>query len=139
MSYTVYAKMKKLGRQKKETLEPVPFVLKTQPKTLRELLTALVELLVEDYNARGEENQMLGCLTKEEIDAKAKSGKVSFGLRGGNAAETEPAIANAIQCFEDGIYRVFAGEEELTELDGEIPWEENLVFTFIRLAMLSGW
>lgn len=53
-------------------------------------------------------------------------------------------MENALQCFEDDIYRVFVGDEELTELEQAIPWGqggngEEPVFTFIRLTMLSGW
>ena len=48
------------------------------------------------------------------------------------------AVVNTIQCFEDGIYRVFADEEELTNLEDKIPWKEGMIFTFIRLTMLSG-
>ena len=50
----------------------------------------------------------------------------------------QKACENSIQCFEDGIYRVFAGEDELTGLEERISWKENLVFTFIRLTMLAG-
>ena len=46
---------------------------------------------------------------------------------------------SAIQSFEDGIYRVFAGEDEVTDLDQAFSWPEGTVFTFIRLTMLSGW
>lgn len=139
MSFTIYVTMKKLGKQKKELLKPVPFSLNTQPHTLRELICSLVELGVEDYNARRDEGQILGYLTDKEIAAKAESGKISFNLRGGSDAKKDEAAANALSCFEDGIYRVFAGAKELTELDAAIPWTDNLVFTFIRLTMLSGW
>ena len=137
--FTIYATMKKMGKQKKESLVPVPFVLEQKPETVRELLTELVRLGVREYNARKDEGQILPYLTKEGIRDQAASGKISFGLRGGNDAVEEEAVANAIQSFEDGIYRVFAGEEELTELDGTIQWTEGLIFTFIRLTMLSGW
>ncbi len=76
--------------------------------------------------------------SREEIAGQALSGKVSFGVHNGGTADPAKAVENTLQCFEDGIYRVFAGEEELTELDGEILWKEDLVFTLIRLTMLSG-
>ncbi|RGY96203.1 hypothetical protein, partial [Clostridium sp. AM58-1XD] len=110
-----------------------------KPETARELLTELVQLGVREYNARKDEGQILPYLTKAEIRDQAASGKVAFGLRGGNDAVEEEAVANAVQSFEDGIYRVFAGEEELTRLDEKIQWTEGLIFTFIRLTMLSGW
>ncbi|MEY8337584.1 hypothetical protein AALB16_06065 [Lachnospiraceae bacterium 62-35] len=137
--FTIYARMKKVGKQKKESLTPVPFVLAKKPDTVRELLTSLVELGVREYNERRDEGQILPYLTREGIREMASSGKVAFGTRGGNDASTEAAVANAIQSFEDGIYRIFAGEEELSELDGQISWTDGIVFTFIRLTMLSGW
>lgn len=139
MSFTVCVRMKKLGKQKSADLQPVPFVLEERPATLRELLIALTKLGVQQYNARKDEGQILSYLTKDEIAAQAVRGKIASGLRGGADAVEEQAVENTIQCFEDGIYRVFAGEEELTGLSDAIPWSDDLVFTLIRLTMLSGW
>lgn len=144
MGFTIYAKMKRLGKQKKEELVPVPFELETRPDTVRELLILLVQQSVREYNERRDEGQVLRYLTREEITGQALTGKVSFGVHGGNTAEQEAAVENALQCFENGIYRVFAGEEEMTGLEQMIPWKDGgadgePVFTFIRLTMLSGW
>lgn len=143
MAYTIYARMKRAGKQRKEDLVPVSFELGNKPDTVRELLTELVRLSVKQYNERKDEGQVLSYLTKEQISGKAAAGKVSFGLRGGSDADPEKAVENALQCFEDGIYRVFAGEEELSSLEKAVPWgageDGEPVFTFIRLTMLSGW
>ena len=37
MPYTIYAKMKRMGRQRKEELMPVRFELEKKPDTVREL------------------------------------------------------------------------------------------------------
>lgn len=139
MAYTIYVRMKKLGKQKNADLQPVPFILDEKPDSVRELLTALTKLGVKQYNARKDEGQILAYLTKENIAEQASRGKISFGLRGGENASESQAVENTIQCFEDGIYRVFAGEKELTSLSETIPWTEDMIFTFIRLTMLSGW
>lgn len=139
MSFTIYIRMKKLGKQKSTDLQPIPFELDTKPQTVRELLISLTKLGVKQYNARKDEGQILAYLTKEEIAEQAVRGKISSGLRGGEDAKEDQAIENTIQCFEDGIYRVFAGEHELTTLSDAILWKEDMVFTFIRLTMLSGW
>ena len=138
MPFTIYVQMKKPGRQKHADIQPVPFVLDEKPRTVRDLLVGLTKLGVRQYNARKDEGQILAYLTREEIEAQAERGKVSFGLRGGADAAEDSAVANTLQCFEDGIYRVFAGGEELTELSGEIAWTDDLMFTFIRLTMLAG-
>lgn len=139
MSYTIQVRMKKLGKQRANSLAPVPFVLESRPQTTRDLITALTALGVKDYNAIKDEGQLLPYLTREEIAGQAERGKIAFGLRNGEDADESAAIQNAIQCFEDGIYRIFAGETELTALNDEIPQANDTVFTFIRLTMLSGW
>lgn len=139
MSFTVYVRMKKLGKQRGRDLEPVSFTLEKRPETVQELLTGLTGQGVRAYNARKDQGRVLAFLTKEEIEEQAARGKVSFGLHGGGDAVEEEAVENTLQCFADGIYRVFAGEQELTKLTDRIPWTDGLVFTFIRLAMLAGW
>lgn len=139
MSFTVHVKMKKLGKQNRVDIAPVVFELDEKPQTVRELLVNLTKLGVRQYNERKDEGQLLAYLTKEEIAAQASRGKISSGLRGGVDAVEDKAVENTLQCFEDGIYRVFAGEEELTALSDAIPWKDDIVFTFIRLTMLSGW
>lgn len=138
MAFTVYARMKKLGKQKKEALKPVPFLLEEKPDLVKDLITGFVRLGVREYNEKKDEGQILPWLTKEEISDQASAGKISFGLRGGADADEDAAVENAVQCFKDGIYRIFAGEEELTGLDQKIPWTGETVFTFIRLTMLAG-
>ena len=44
MSFTIYARMKKLGKQKKADIVPVPFVLEKKPECVRDLLDGLVRL-----------------------------------------------------------------------------------------------
>ena len=138
MSFTIYVRMKKPGRGMSRDLPPVPFVLEERPETVRRLLLDLTELGVRDYNARKDEGQLLPFLTREEIAGQAVRGKIAFGAHSGEKADLNKAAENTVQCFLDGIYRIFAGEEELAGLEDEIPWKDGLVFTFIRLTMLSG-
>lgn len=139
MPFTVLVQMKKPGRLNRTDIAPVPYELDRKPQTVQELLASLTRLGVRQYNARKDEGQILAYLTQEEIASQASRGKISSGLRGGADAVEDAAVENTLQCFEDGIYRVFAGEKELTALSDEIPWKDGIVFTFIRLTMLSGW
>lgn len=139
MSFTISVRMKKLGKQKRADLQSVLFNLDEKPDTVRALLVSLTRLGVRQYNERKDTGQILAYLTRDEIAAHAPYGKISFGVHGGAEAVEDKAIENTLQCFEDGIFRVFAGEVELTALSAEIPWTEDMVFTFIRLTMLSGW
>ena len=54
-----------------------------------------------------------------------------------NHVETE-AIINALQSYEDGIFRIFLDDAELGELSSSVQLKEESTLTFIRLAMLSG-
>ena len=53
-------------------------------------------------------------------------------------ADPGKAVANAIQCWEDGLVRVFMNDEELAELDAPLTIEAQAVFTFMRLTFLAG-
>ncbi len=107
--------------------------------TVRELILGLTEAGVTDYNQRLEQPEILKCLTKEAIEDKAESGKISFGtIYGEKKADLQAAMDNAIQCFEDGIYRIFLDERPLKELNEAVEAGEDNVFTFVRLTMLTG-
>ena len=107
--------------------------------TVRELITELTKLGVETYNEKLEQPELLKCLTREEIDDKAQSGKVSFGaVYGEKKADLTHAVENAIQCFEDGIYRIFLNDKPLETLEETISVTEKDTFTFVRLTMLAG-
>ena len=52
--------------------------------------------------------------------------------------DLEKAIENALQSYEDGIYRVFVNDEEMGEIESEIELKEKDELTFVRLTMLAG-
>ena len=78
-------------------------------------------------------------MTKEELDARAETGKIGFDVNyGERRAETEPAVKNALQSFEDGIYRIFLNDRSLERLDEPLHILEEDSLTFVRLTMLAG-
>ena len=133
--------MKSMGKRK-QTVKPVVYDLPLEAGntfTVRQLVTELTRAGVEDYNRRHQEPEILKCLTKENIEDQAERGKISFGvIYGEKEADFQKAADNAIQCFEDGIYRVFLDEKPLESLDEEIQVTKESTFTFVRLAMLTG-
>ena len=133
--------VKHMGRRRK-SVEPVVCRLFTAPSTVRELILAVVEAGVRDYNDKlkdGDLQEVLRCLTRQEIEDKAETGKVAFGvLYGAKEADLKEACDNAIQCFEDGIYRIFLDDRPLLDLEEDIGGETDGMFTFVRLTMLSG-
>lgn len=114
-------------------------MIETVPATTAELIVAVVIRQVQEYNERLDQNDLLKYLTDAEIEEKATSGKVSFGVNyNGLPADAEKAIRNALQSFEDGIFRVFLNDTELESLDEIIQLQEGDKLTFIRLTMLAG-
>lgn len=125
--------------RRKQSVQPVAYEIKGSPATVRELILAVTEAGVHTYNQKQESPELLPYLVREEIEAKAEAGKISFGaIYGEKQAELSEAQENAIQCFEDGIYRVFLDGKPLEMLDEEIHITKESVFTFVRLTMLAG-
>jgi len=130
--------LKSVGKRK-QSVEPVIYELKGSPRTLRELILAVIETGVREYNERMEPPELLRCLTKEEMEDKAQAGKIDFGVNyGEKKARLSEAQENALQCFEDGIYRIFLNDKPLEDLEEEISITKESIFTFVRLTMLAG-
>ena len=134
----IFIRIKAAGK-KKDVLQLTPYEINDSISTLRELLKDIVITEVNKYNNKSNDTVLTAFISQEQIDDLSLTGKVSFGdVFNDKKAEKNAAINNAIQCFEDGIVRVFMDERELTELDAPLTIKENEVFTFIRLAFLAG-
>ena len=134
----VLVNMKKLGKRK-NSITQIPYELEGQPNTVKELIIQMVSVCVKDYNARMESKELLQSLSLADMEDQAEAGKISFGINYGEMqADIESAVANALQCFEDGIYRIFLGTEQLQHLEDTIVLTEGSELTFVRLTMLVG-
>ena len=134
----IYVRVKSIGKRK-DILAPTPYTIPDGICSLRQLLTAVVQKEVAQYNSKEAEAQLIPFLTQQELDDQAKIGKVSFGtIYSDKKANPDKAVTNAIQCWEDGLVRVFMDEEEITDLDKTIHVSEGAVFTFMRLTFLAG-
>lgn len=134
----VLVNMKKLGKRK-NSITKVPYELEKKPLTVKELIMETVSVCVRNYNERMENQELLTALSLAEIEDQAESGKIGFGVNyGDKKADLQEAQENALQCFEDGIFRIYLGTEELKKPEDSISLEEDSELTFIRLTMLSG-
>lgn len=107
--------------------------------TLRDLICDVTERRVKAWNERTEEDEILRVLNAEQTKAGASVGKFTFGEPMNRARQdAERAVENALQSFEDGLYCVFIGEEQIEDLEASISLTEESVLTFVRLTMLSG-
>ena len=134
----VLVNMKKLG-SRRNSITQVPYELDPVPTTVQELITQMVSICVSDYNTRMESKELLKNLSQAKMEDQAAAGKISFGVNyGEKKAEEDKAIANALQCFEDGIFRIFLGTEQLEKLEVKVSLTEESELTFVRLTMLAG-
>lgn len=134
----IFINVKSLGKKKK-ALEPVMYAISENVVSLKDLLVELVEIEVKRYNDKGTDVQNVLFLSEEEIENQSQVGKIGFGrIYSDKKANVEKAMANALQCYEDGLVRVFRGEEELKNLDDKIEISEGDTFTLMRLTFLAG-
>ena len=123
---------------RRTAIKPFPMALKGTPGTLRDLLILCVEACVERQHRRIAHPQETA-LSREELDSMARVGRITFGIdRNGTPASPAKAVETALQAYEDGLFRVFRNDREITGLDAPLSIAENDTFTFIRLTMLSG-
>lgn len=131
--------LKQIG-ERRQRIKPVDWEYNPVPTTLRELVIQTVTISVGYYNEcvrKGENNT--NPISEKQITAMAEIGKIAFGINyGGREQDLDKAINNALQSFDDGIYRVFLNDNELERLDEEINLCENDSLTFVRLTMLTG-
>jgi ATP-dependent exoDNAse (exonuclease V) alpha subunit len=107
--------------------------------TLATLLKAIVKQQVTEYNNKTAEKNLLPFLAKDEIAGQAETGKVGFGaIYNENKANLITAQETALQAFEDGMFAVFADDDEIQKLDEIVNLNKTNVFTFIRLTFLAG-
>jgi len=67
------------------------------------------------------------------------TGKVGFGaVYNHNKVDVAKAQENTIVAFEDGLYALFHGDDQLESLTQEIDLSQNKSITFIRLTFLAG-
>lgn len=131
--------LKQIG-QRKQAVAPVDFEYSPVPHTVRELIAQTAAACVNAYNERVRRGDSRTTpVTEQQITDMAGVGKIAFGINyGGREQDPDKAIDNALQSFEDGLYRVFLNENELERLDDNLDLCEGDSLTFIRLTMLTG-
>ncbi len=134
----IYAALKHMGNIRKK-VNLTPFILSNTPHTFRELIEESVRSCLNAYIERANNAKNPSPLTDEQFDGMQEIGKFAFGVHyNENEIDEEKAVQTAIEAVEDGLVRVFKGNDEITDLDGVLEITEGDVFTFVRLTMLSG-
>lgn len=134
----IYFTVKSIGKRK-PFLTKKEYILSSVPGTLRELIIEVVTHHVREYNERTEESQLIAFLTEEEINNRGIEGKVGFGSKyDDKQANEQESIQTALLAFEDGLYRVFIREEEVSDLSSRIDIQDGDDIAFIKFTMLAG-
>ena len=134
----VRVNVKQIGK-KRNGVREVRYEIPGCPGTVEELIRGVTAACVGDYNRRKESAELIRCLTKEQIEESAQAGKIGFGVNyGEKEADVQQAEENALQSFEDGIYRIFLNDRPLERLDEGIRITDEDSLTFVRLTMLAG-
>jgi hypothetical protein len=134
----LYVNVKQAG-SRKNFITREEIILDFIPVTLRELIGAIVTKNVRHFNEKLKKERLVDYLTDKEIEDKLTVGKVSFGELHNEAKQSlSKALETAYLAYEDGIYRVFIGENEAGQLDEALELRDEDVLTFIKLTMLAG-
>lgn len=134
----VFVNVKQIGKRKNK-IDKKKYEISEKITTVKELLTEFVTINVNEFNNGFTENDVVPYLTDEKINDLSDAGKISFGVDyNGQKQDLEKAVENALQSYEDGIYRVFINDKEVEGIESEINLKENDELTFVRLTMLAG-
>ena len=134
----IYVNIKQIGKRKNK-IDKKEYEIKGEIETIKDLLIEFVTINVKEFNEGFTENDVVPYLTDEKINDLSDAGKISFGVDyNGREQDLEKAIENALQSYEDGIYRVFVNGEELGKINDKLDLQENDELTFVRLTMLAG-
>ncbi len=125
-------------------IEPQIYEIKSDIRTLENLITNLVDIEIDKY-----ENSEFKALNQQDINEMLESGKISFGFKYREIFNLEQGQQNkkidrdhakeiALLAFTDGLYVVFINKIKIKNLSDNINITESNELTLIRLTMLSG-
>ena len=109
------------------------------PMTVEEFLAETVRQNVREYNEKKDKGEILRLFSSEVLEDKAAGGKVAYGdPMDDRKADEGKAVANALQCFDDGMVALFADGVRYTERSEQMALKDQSEVTFIRLTFLAG-
>jgi hypothetical protein len=120
----------------------VDFVVTNPLIATRKFIELIVEHQVQLFNSSSfvfDDTDKIHLPNENYLPILTDTGKAGFGsIYNYNKIDLSTAIKTALLAFEDGMYTIFYGDDELDDLNTEINLEENKAFTFIRLTFLAG-
>ncbi len=108
----------------------------------QKLIESIVDYQVQLFHSSSfefEDEDKIHLPKENYLPILTDTGKVGFGaIYNHNKVDLAKAQENAIVAFEDGLYAVFYGDDQLETLNEEIDLSQNKSITFIRLTFLAG-
>lgn len=138
---------KKPGRIR-QSIEPVEIEIDCIPSTVGALIEATVRVCVDAFNRRVmqapdrddmDTDSIHNVIGSDHINDLLETGRIAFGIvYNGKMEDPDKAVINALQCYVDGIFRIFLNGKPLGELNEDINLNEGDTLTVVRLTMLAG-
>jgi hypothetical protein len=134
----IYVTVKSLAKKKNYITKDEVNIQET-PATLRKLIAAIVIENVQEFNNQKTEMPIISYLSKSDIELKGLSGKIGFNSKyNKNVQDADEASDVAITAFQDGLYKVFIEENEISDLDEPLVINDEAEVAFIKFTMLAG-
>lgn len=141
----IFFEQKKPGRTK-QTIEPVAVEIDGCPASVGALIEVTVRSCVAAFNKKAAsslEDPDIGdageVLDEQGISNLVETGRVAFGIVYGNRqADADKAVANALQCYEDGMFRMFLNGVPLGDIHSPVEVREGACLSVVRLTLLAG-
>ncbi|NOX58915.1 MAG: hypothetical protein GXP29_08670 [Planctomycetes bacterium] len=106
---------------------------------LRDVIEHVVRCEVKQFHRRERNRQFERVLSQSQIVDATARGKVDPAVKEKKqSVDTEEAIGNALQSFEDGVYLVIIDDVERRSLDEVVHLKDDSRLTFVRLTFLAG-
>ncbi len=106
---------------------------------LRDVIAHVVRHEVGKFERRQKRRRFDRVLSEAKIANDADHGKVDPAAKNYlQQVDTDIAVANALQGFEDGLYLVIIDDEERRSLDEIVHMSSDSRLVFVRLAFLAG-
>lgn len=136
---------KKPGRTR-QAIAPVEMHIEGRPTTVGELIEATVRCVVAGFNSRAalspedaDSDTSAPAMDNARIADLAETGRVAFGIvYNGHPEDPDKAVANALQCYDDGLFRIFLNGTPLDGKETIIELNDGDTLTVVRLTLLAG-
>jgi hypothetical protein len=129
----------KLVGRRGPLLSPICLQMNEVSSTVGELLASVVREQVRSFRDRQDSRRLVQILTERQITDGLEAGRFISGSQDlQQPVDVDQAIQAAQTAFEDGLFFLFIGDNQLTSLQQEVELGESTEALFVRLVSLVG-